>query len=338
MEIDSRCLFADVNSCGEGAVPCKDLCVRTLDEPLGQNLHGCCSTIEALLFQYGKIDMPPYNLEQNHVCHKHLHLHYPSQFKNCCLCNEFGRRRPSSSGLRPITKLYAFAAWKVNGLQTSFGKLMCTQCRNHLERSVITEQMRDDCDNYFSWLYDVRIVHTPSISTPDSFHPLSQSIQAFIDEEKKERLKDFLHGKLLHLNTIVFSNEDDYSRPGTGYLDHVPAVSSFVNLQPSSQKRFSRQMQGIFKSILGILVPNDDVDNVWECFIKNCNQKLPLHDGCDKQSQLVLSSLSEAYGNAHHWTVRRQILSIMAKDHLQHHQQIYSWYNGIPIPYGSSSC
>lgn len=200
MEIDSNCLFADVSSCGAGAIPCKDLCVRTSDEKMVQHLNGCGSTIEALLLLHGKVDMHPYNLEHNHVCYKHARFPYLSQFKNCCLCKEFGRGKPSNSGLRLITKLYAFAAWKENGVRTSLGKKMCTQCRNYLERSVITEQMRTDYDEHFSWLYDVNFVHTPSISTPNSCHPLSQSVQTFVTEESKERLKDYLQGKFLYLN------------------------------------------------------------------------------------------------------------------------------------------
>lgn len=110
------------------------------------------------------------------------------------------------------------------------------------------------------------------------------------------------------------SNEDNYSYIAVGYVDHVPTVSSFVDLQPKSQKRFFRQTQEIFKQILGVLAPHDDVGNLWTLFIKNCSQKSLANDALDKQSQLILSSLAEAYENADHWTVRRQILSIMAKD------------------------
>lgn len=62
------------------------------------------------------------------------------------------------------------------------------------------------------------------------------------------------------------------------------------------------------------MAPNDDADILWELFIKNCEQKFPVDDASSEKTDLILSNIAEAYGNADHWTVRRQILSIMAKD------------------------
>lgn len=206
MEVDSKCLFMDVSRCGEGAVSCKDLCRQTSEQNISQNLHGCYSILEALLLQYGKIDMKPYNVEHNHVCYNHSKLHYPSKFKNCCLCKYFRRSKPSNSGLRVITKIHAFAAWRNKDVRTSFGRQMCTQCRIDLEQSFITEKIRNECDMHFSWLYDVNVVHTPSTSTSDESHKLSQSIRDFLMEEKRERLNDFLNCKFVNEDLQVVSD------------------------------------------------------------------------------------------------------------------------------------
>lgn len=208
MEVDPKCLFMDVSQCGEGAVSCRDLCRQTPEHNINKDLHGCYNILEALLLQYGKIDMKPYNVEHDHVCDKHLKLHYSSQFKNCCLCKYFGRSNSTSSGLRIITKIHAFAAWKKNDVRTSFGRKMCTQCRFDLEQSFITNIIRNECDMHFSWLYDVNIVHTPSAPTSDVSHKLSQSIRDFLMEEKREHLNDFLHCKFFNDNLKFVSDTD----------------------------------------------------------------------------------------------------------------------------------
>ena len=97
------------------------------------------------------------------------------------------------------------------------------------------------------------------------------------------------------------------------YRVRVPSTKSFVNLQLPSKKRFCRESTIIFKSILAVMAPNDDSDTVWDELIEN-GKKPSSDDKIDKNLNVVLSSLAEAYDNAEHWTVRRQILSIMAKD------------------------
>ena len=191
-----KCFFAALGNCGGESIPCQSLLKPSMDDNDHATLFGCYTIIESLLLYYGKIGTSPHNMEQNHVCDYHSRLPYSSSFKSCCLCKPFGRSKSSKSGLRMITKLHAFAAWKQKGVQLSFGRKMCTQCRNDLEKLYITEQIRCECDALFSWLYDANVVHTPSISSSDSHHVLSQSIQNFVIEEKLERLKDFLHGNL----------------------------------------------------------------------------------------------------------------------------------------------
>ncbi|CAF1459393.1 unnamed protein product [Rotaria sordida] len=59
---------------------------------------------------------------------------------------------------------------------------------------------------------------------------------------------------------------------------------------------------------------DDDIDIVWQANIENSKQICLSNDNLDKNLRLILTSIAEAYNNASHWTIRRQILSIMAKD------------------------
>ncbi|CAF2037883.1 unnamed protein product [Rotaria magnacalcarata] len=110
--------------------------------------------MESLLLQYGQFDLLACNVEEFHVCQNHSDLIIPSRFKNCCLCKPFGRSESSKSGLRIISKLYSFAAWKENSIRLSFGRKMCAQSRNHVDKSYITKEIREGCDELFQWLYD----------------------------------------------------------------------------------------------------------------------------------------------------------------------------------------
>ncbi|CAF2267753.1 unnamed protein product [Rotaria magnacalcarata] len=107
--------------------------------------------MESLLLQYGQFDLLACNVEEFHVCQNHSDLIIPSRFKNCCLCKPFGRSESSKSGLRIISKLYSFAAWKENSIRLSFGRKMCAQSRNHVDKSYITKEIREGCDELFQW-------------------------------------------------------------------------------------------------------------------------------------------------------------------------------------------
>ncbi|CAF4790833.1 unnamed protein product [Rotaria magnacalcarata] len=110
--------------------------------------------MESLLLQYGQFDLLACNVEEFYVCQNHSDLIIPSRFKNCCLCKPFGRSESSKSGLRIISKLYSFAAWKENSIRLSFGRKMCAQSRNHVDKSYITKEIREGRDELFQWLYD----------------------------------------------------------------------------------------------------------------------------------------------------------------------------------------
>jgi hypothetical protein len=98
------------------------------------------------------------------------------------------------------------------------------------------------------------------------------------------------------------------------YFDKVPTTASFEKLHPSSKNRFCRQANKVLTFILNKMAANDDVNVVWQSCMKRLEKKTIVNVGVDNNLRVVMTSLVEAYENASHWTVRRQILSIMAKD------------------------
>ena len=62
------------------------------------------------------------------------------------------------------------------------------------------------------------------------------------------------------------------------------------------------------------MAPHDDIDIVWQSILAYEKRGSFNNGHIDKNLRLILSSFAQAYDSAQHWTVRRQILSIMAKD------------------------
>ena len=206
MERSLPCLFANNGGCGGVKLSCQYLCKPPVTADKLTSLLGCTTMLESLILQYGRIDMIPCNVEEFHVCNNHSDLAYSSLFKNCCLCKPLGRSNSSKSGLRIITKLYALAAWKKCQVRFSFGRKMCTQCRNDLEKLCLTEDFKEQCDALLGWLYDVNITHSPSKASSDSYHILSQSFNDLTVKDKQDKLKEFLTG-VLRNSTFISSND-----------------------------------------------------------------------------------------------------------------------------------
>ncbi|CAF3028743.1 unnamed protein product [Rotaria sp. Silwood2] len=307
MEVDSNCVFVNVGNCDGSEIPCHDFLKPHADTDNHSSLLGCKTQIENLLLQYGKFDMLPCNLEEFHVCNNHSNLIYSTRFKSCCLCKPFDRSKFAKSGLRIITKLYGSAAWKKSQVRLSFGRKMCTQCRHDLDKFFMKEELKQECDAYFQWLYDVNVIHTPSIFSPTSCHILSQSFNNLVVEEKQELLKQFLQGNSKKYKLYSLEKPTISLLAEIKCFDPLSSTNSFVNLQSPSLKRFCRQSTKILKKLLDMLTPHDDIDLVWQTIVENYKQTSQSVDTLDKNFCLVLTSLTEAYNNAQHWTVRRQI-------------------------------
>ena len=60
----------------------------------------------------------------------------------------------------------------------------------------MTDEIKDEYDANFQWLYDINLSHTPSISSSDSDHVLSQPFNDLIIGERRKRSKQFLKGSV----------------------------------------------------------------------------------------------------------------------------------------------
>ncbi|CAF5224016.1 unnamed protein product, partial [Rotaria magnacalcarata] len=143
---------------------------------------------------------------------------------------------------------------------------MCTRCRHDLDQSLMTEEVKEEFNVIFQWLYDVNLIHTPSIASSDSYHMLSQSLNNLVAEEKREHLKRFLEE--------------------VKCFNPIPSTNSFENLQPSSKKRFCRQSTNIFKSLLDMMSPHDNIDFVWHTIAENSKGTSSSNSALDKNLRL----------------------------------------------------
>jgi len=62
------------------------------------------------------------------------------------------------------------------------------------------------------------------------------------------------------------------------------------------------------------MAPNDDPDVLWRANLERFSSISSSNENLNKETRLVLSSFADAYNNSSHWTIRRQILSILAND------------------------
>ena len=196
MEVDLKCLFFDIGNCDNSQMACHYFCKPPMNTTDHSFLLGCKTRMETLILYEGKVDMKPCNIEQYNVCTNHSEIKRSSIFKNCCLCKSFGRVKTSNSGLRPINKLYAIAAWQTIKQAFVFGRQMCTSCRRELSETANSDSFKEYCSNYFEWLYDTNVVHTPSTPSLGSLNVLSQSCNSIVVEEEQRMLKNFLSGNI----------------------------------------------------------------------------------------------------------------------------------------------
>lgn len=197
MEVDPKCLLADLGSCDAVQMVCRFFCKPSTNTTDCSSLLGCKTQMESILLHYGKLDMNPCNIEEYGICNNHSEIKRSSTFKNCCLCKWFGRAKSSKSDLRSINKSYAIAAWQTTKCTYAFARKMCTKCRHELSKVVNTESFKKKCDEHFQWLYDTNIVHTPSTSSCQSQQFLSGSLNSLVIEDEQTRLKKFLQGNVV---------------------------------------------------------------------------------------------------------------------------------------------
>ena len=212
---------------------------------------------------------------------------------HCNICKTiFGCKSCSTSDLRRIPRTIAYAIWQDYQLSL-FDQFMCGSCRKKLEKKYVTKDLHEKTEALFSWLYDEYTLYTPStISSPSqSMYDHNEEEQIILD--KKEDLKEFL-----------LSN---------GFNGRVEMTNNYRKLKYKSQQNFLRQINAILLFILRILVPND-FRQVWNDIIELHIQETKQEYKLNGQFGTVMDCIADAYNNANHWSIRRQILSIVASD------------------------
>ncbi|CAF1351392.1 unnamed protein product, partial [Didymodactylos carnosus] len=247
------------SECGGNEIECRHLCENRSDFP---SLKAVNSKMEYLLPQHGCYDLGPINIYNYHVCENHLN---------------------NRGDFRVIDKLHAFAIWK-NDKKSFFGKLMCTSCRKALdnqENNYITNEIKQQCDQLFEWLYNFDVFHTPTtISSKSSTSSYSPTIYSGAARDDQEVLKNFLRSM--------------------NHTYEIPVTFSYNGCSSKSKQNFCSFIKHILQFIVQIVAPNDS-NQVWSDIVETSADSLHvsnIHMG--KDFEIVMSGLAESYENCDH--------------------------------------
>ncbi|CAF3164861.1 unnamed protein product, partial [Rotaria sp. Silwood2] len=246
--------------------------------------------LEYILLRAGFFDLSPVNLFEFHICSNHYELLTSvTRRQNCNICKlVFGQNRKSSTGgLRTVSKLIAMGLWSDHHLST-YDKTICATCRLKLEKQYNNDDIRKKCENIFKWLHDPMIVFTPekTETTYNSSYYASSGLS-----DKKE---SFSHWLKEH-----------------GFNGRVQKTLSYDNLQYHSKTNLLNQIKHILLYIIEILAPNN-IEEVWNDLIDIENEDKK--NNYDRDHQIIMEALADAYSNSQHWSTKRQLLSIIAAD------------------------
>ncbi|CAF5032913.1 unnamed protein product, partial [Rotaria sp. Silwood1] len=175
---------------------------------------------------------------------------------------------------------------------------MCTSCRKALdkeENNYITNEIRQQCDQLFEWLYDLDVVYTPTtISSKSSTSIYSPTIYSGTARDDQEVLKNFLRSM--------------------NYKYEIPVTFSYNGRSSKSKQNFCRSIKHILQFIVQIVAPNDS-NEVWSDIVETSADSSNANNiHMDKDFERVMKGLAESYENCDHWSTKRQILSTFAKE------------------------
>jgi hypothetical protein len=90
-------------------------------------------------------------------------------------------------------------------------------------------------------------------------------------------------------------------------------TNNYRQMKNKSQLSFLRQVKLLLLFILQILVLND-FRQVWNDITESDIQEAQQTYKLNGHFGIVMDCIADAYNNANHWSIRRQILSIVAAD------------------------
>ncbi|CAM4958230.1 unnamed protein product [Rotaria socialis] len=254
----------------------------------------CKSELEFLLLRVAYDDLPHMNLYGHTICDAHynyLTKRFPRTACNVCK-TIFNYDSNSKNDLRRITRIIAYGIWQEHQLSV-FDETMCGGCPKKLQKKYLTKDIIEESGNILSWLYDDNTYFTPSTisSTGHSVYQSNDDLDLQCD--RKHHFKEFL--------------------VNNGFQGRVQMTESYGNMLRKSRQNFLRQIKIILLFILQILAPND-FNQVWEDLIEFHIEETKQSYNIDGKFGIVMGCISDAYGNANHWSTRRQLLSIVAQE------------------------
>jgi hypothetical protein len=250
--------------------------------------------LEYILLRSALYDLPPINLKEYKICDVHYnHLITRTRRDFCKTCKTiFGRKSCSTFHLSRISRTIAYGIWQDYQLSL-FDQFMCGGCRKKLEKKYVTKDLYEKTEALFSWLYDDFTLYTPSTISSSSHSMYNHNEEEEIKLDKKQDFKKFL------LNN--------------GFNGRVQMTNNYHQMKYKSQQNFLRQIIAILLFILELLVPNDFLQ-VWNDIIELHIQETKQEYKLNGKFGTVMNCIADAYNNASHWSIRRQVLSIVASD------------------------
>ena len=111
-----------------------------------------------------------------------------------------------------------------------FDQTMCGRCRKNLEKTYLKQEIIENSENIFSWLYDDYTIYTPSVIPSATYSMYQFSEDQDLQFDQKNNLKQFL--------------------VNNGFQGRVQMTSSYCSMLQKSQLNFQRQAKAILLFIL----------------------------------------------------------------------------------------
>ncbi|CAF1112852.1 unnamed protein product [Didymodactylos carnosus] len=295
----SLCFFS--NTGGDCSHEEKYECLYDLryDEIDKRCFPGSKSVIEILLLRADLFYQPKMNLRQIFICNGHkqqlLEEFWSSERRKCNVCMTCFGKSSANSATRNINTSQAITIYEHFKLKHSYGTLICNRCRSDLG-PFINNEKQELHEARFKWILDIKISDdesdNESSDAGSNFIPSQSSIGSDQSDIKKQQCMAL--NKFLELCNI---------------RKQVRVTKSYTNLTEQSKRNFLSTTRIMIKSIVGFVALNDTNIVINELFNIDDNKSNII---LDDKFLSVMAGIAETYNNATEWSIRRQILSIVA--------------------------
>jgi hypothetical protein len=258
--------------------------------------------VEAILYRANitDVDIAKIDLKKTFVCRGHYNRLYvkfdPKKTKQCYTCIPFFQKtKASKNNLFCIDRSRSQLILADYGLKYSYGEFICGNCSEHCKDIENTRKVK-------------KILAIVAETRRARACPVDYREEQ--EENSEEKMND---------NDTDFVPEDETTArqllqellARCGNRTRVHMMESYKEKQGQVRWNFLSTVRSITRSIVNILAPND-TDAVLQDVFHTTTDK----EACRLDEKLisVMEGIAEAYGNADHWTTRREILSIVASN------------------------